>query len=145
MPWWLGYSMVYGIAKMLNSRGNIMIGASVASVPRSTGHVPLLARVLGDCTVLSVIERLAYKPLRRQNEFVLITAIGVSYLLQNLARVGVRPNPMSYFRPSSRPPSISLFDGQLILTGDMLVLTFFTSHHEDGQGDARPSPAARRN
>lgn len=73
----------------------------------------------------------------------LITAIGVSYLLQNLALLVFGPNPMSF--PSFVSiPSISLFDGQLILTGEtivtvlaniiiMLVLTFFTSHTKMGK------------
>ena len=88
----LGYSMVYGIAKMLNfAHGDvIMIGAYIAfCATQYWGMSPLLGVLIAMivCTVLGmVIERLAYKPLRQATSLaVLITAIGVSYLLQNLA------------------------------------------------------------
>ena len=88
----LGYTMVYGIAKMLNfAHGDvIMVGAFVVYTACVTGGLSpffgvLIAVVC--CTLLGVvIERLAYKPLRSAASLaVLITAIGVSYLLQNLA------------------------------------------------------------
>ena len=90
----LGYTMVYGIAKMLNfAHGDIiMVGAYVCFFAMGSFHLPpvvgvLLAVVV--CTVLGiVIERLAYKPLRSAPSLaVLITAIGVSYLLQNGAQI----------------------------------------------------------
>ena len=88
----LGYTMVYGIAKMLNfAHGDvIMIGSYVVFFAfGSAGMNPVLAIVLSMvvCTVLGVvIEKVAYKPLRNAPPLaVLITAIGVSYLLQNLA------------------------------------------------------------
>ena len=88
----LGYTMVYGIAKMLNfAHGDIiMIGAYVAFFALSYFHLPFPVVVLVSiavCTVLGVvIERLAYKPLRQASSLsVLITAIGVSYFLQNTA------------------------------------------------------------
>ena len=88
----LGYTMVYGIAKMLNfAHGDvIMIGAYIAfCATQYWGMSPLLGVLIAMivCTVLGmVIERLAYKPLRQATSLaVLITAIGVSYLLQNLA------------------------------------------------------------
>ena len=88
----LGYTMVYGIAKMLNfAHGDvIMIGSYVVFFAfASAGMNPVLAIVLSMvvCTVLGVtIERVAYRPLREAPSLaVLITAIGVSYLLQNLA------------------------------------------------------------
>lgn len=88
----LGYTMVYGIAKMLNfAHGDvIMVGGFVTYVCVSTmginPWVAIIAAVLS-CTVLGVtIEKVAYKPLRKASPLaVLITAIGVSYLLQNLA------------------------------------------------------------
>ena len=87
----LGYAMVYGIAKMLNfAHGDvIMIGAYVSFVSiYSLGTPPLLALLIAMCvcTILGVvIERLAYRPLRSAASLaVLITAIGVSYLLQNI-------------------------------------------------------------
>ena len=90
----LGYTMVYGIAKMLNfAHGDIiMVGAYVCFF--ATGQFGLspiagvlLAMVV--CTILGmVIERLAYKPLRQATSLaVLITAIGVSYFLQNSALI----------------------------------------------------------
>ena len=89
----LGYTMVYGIAKMLNfAHGDIiMVGAYVALMSMTQAGMPPAAAVLAAvvvCTVLGVvIERIAYKPLRNASSSlaVLITAIGVSYLLQNLA------------------------------------------------------------
>lgn len=90
----LGYSMVYGIAKMLNfAHGDvIMVGGYVAYFALTSYGLPLpIAIVLSIvvCTVLGVvIERLAYKPLRQaSNLAVLITAIGVSYFLQNAAQL----------------------------------------------------------
>ena len=88
----LGYTMVYGIAKMLNfAHGDvIMIGAYVAYVSISTLNLsPFFAVLIAvvTCTLLGIlIERVAYKPLRNSSPLtVLITAIGVSYLLQNIA------------------------------------------------------------
>lgn len=88
----LGYTMVYGIAKMLNfAHGDvIMIGCYVVFTVMSTFHMnPLLSLLVAIvfCTVLGVvIEKIAYRPLRGANSLaVLITAIGVSYFLQNLA------------------------------------------------------------
>ncbi len=88
----LGYTMVYGIAKMLNfAHGDIiMVGAYTVIVAAfQLGMPPVLAALLSIvvCVLLGVlIERLAYKPLRQAPPLsVLITAIGVSYLLQNLA------------------------------------------------------------
>ena len=88
----LGYSMVYGIAKMLNfAHGDIiMVGAFVAYFAISSYHLPVFVAVILSvvvCTVLGVlIEKLAYKPLRQASSLsVLITAIGVSYFLQNSA------------------------------------------------------------
>lgn len=88
----LGYTMVYGIAKMLNfAHGDIiMVGGYTIFLAISSMSCPVwLAVLIGICvcTVLGVtIERIAYKPLRNSSSLsVLITAIGVSYLLQNLA------------------------------------------------------------
>lgn len=89
----LGYTMVYGIAKMLNfAHGDvIMIGAYVVlTVITGAGLPPAAAVLIGIvfCTVLGIlIETIAYRPLLNASSSlaVLITAIGVSYLLQNLA------------------------------------------------------------
>ena len=146
----LGYTMVYGIAKMLNfAHGDIiMVGGYISFCAMNYLGLPSIVGIILAilvCTVLGVvIEGLAYKPLRQASSLaVLITAIGVSYLLQNLALLVFGPNPMSF--PSFVSiPSISLFDGQLILTGEtivtvlaniiiMLALTFFTSHTKMGK------------
>ncbi len=88
----LGYTMVYGICKMLNfAHGDvIMVGAYTLSIAMSTLHFPPFLSILTSmvvCAVLGVlIERIAYKPLRQASPLaVLITAIGVSYFLQSLA------------------------------------------------------------
>ncbi len=88
----LGYTMVYGIAKMLNfAHGDIiMVGGYLIYVFMATNN-PLLAVGLAcvGCLILGVtIEKIAYKPLRGASPLaVLITAIGVSYLLQSLAQI----------------------------------------------------------
>ena len=89
----LGYTMVYGIAKMLNfAHGDvIMVGGYTIFVTLSvTGNpvVSLLAAVIF-CVILGIsIEKVAYKPLRGASPLaVLITAIGVSYLLQSIAQI----------------------------------------------------------
>ncbi len=89
----LGYTMVYGIAKMLNfAHGDvIMVGAyAILSTLTLTGN-PIIAIIVSTvvCTVAGIIiERLAYKPLRGASPLaVLITAIGVSFLLQSIAQL----------------------------------------------------------
>ena len=89
----LGYTMVYGIAKMLNfAHGDIiMVGAYAILVTLNANGHPLLGVVAAVvvCTVVGiVIEKVAYKPLRGASPLaVLITAIGVSYLLQSIAQL----------------------------------------------------------
>ena len=90
----LGYTMVYGIAKMLNfAHGDIiMVGGFTVFTAMSTEWCPVwLSVIIGIivCTLLGVIvEKVAYKPLRNASPLaVLITAIGVSYLLQNVALI----------------------------------------------------------
>ncbi|MBO5317342.1 MAG: branched-chain amino acid ABC transporter permease [Oscillospiraceae bacterium] len=88
----LGYTMVYGIAKMLNfAHGDIiMVGGYLIYVFMATKN-PLIAILLAvvGCVILGVtIEKIAYKPLRGASPLaVLITAIGVSYMLQSLAQI----------------------------------------------------------
>ena len=96
----LGYTMVYGIAKMLNfAHGDvIMVGAYICFFAASRFGLPPLAGILLAmlvCTLLGMtIEKLAYAPLRSAPSLaVLITAIGVSYFLQNLALLLWSPNP----------------------------------------------------
>ena len=123
----LGYTMVYGIAKMLNfAHGDvIMVGGHVSFMAMSSAGLPALPAVLLSvlvCTVLGVvIERIAYKPLRGANSLaVLITAIGVSYLLQNLALLIFGANPKSF--SSVVPlPALSLAEGKLTISGETLT------------------------
>ena len=98
----LGYTMVYGIAKMLNfAHGDvIMVGAYAIMLTLSYTVSPLAAVIASVilCTVLGiVIEKVAYKPLRGASPLaVLITAIGVSYFLQGIAQLffGSQPIPV---------------------------------------------------
>ena len=124
----LGYTMVYGIAKMLNfAHGDvIMIGAyTVLTVMTGMGLNPYLAVVVGmiTCTVLGItIEKVAYKPLRNASSSlaVLITAIGVSYFLQNIALLVFGADP-KFFINFIQVPSLSLAGGQLVITGATIV------------------------
>ena len=144
----LGYTMVYGIAKMLNfAHGDIiMVGAYVCFF--ATGQFGLspiagvlLAMVV--CTILGmVIERLAYKPLRQAPSLaVLITAIGVSYFLQNSVLLLWKSDPKVF---TSVVPGGSLTLGSVNITYVslvtvlscvviMLVLSFFTGHTKMGK------------
>ena len=99
----LGYTMVYGIAKMLNfAHGDvIMVGAYICFFACTKFNLPpivgvILAMIV--CTVLGMtIEKLAYKPLRAATSLaVLITAIGVSYFLQNAALLLFGSQQMAY-------------------------------------------------
>ena len=98
----LGYTMVYGIAKMLNfAHGDIiMVGAYAIMVTLAATVSPLAAIIAAIiiCTILGIcVEKLAYKPLRGASPLaVLITAIGVSYFLQGLAQLvfGSQPKPV---------------------------------------------------
>ena len=145
----LGYTMVYGIAKMLNfAHGDIiMIGGYVSFVAVSSlGLNPWIAMLIAMvvCTLLGVlIERFAYKPMRQATSLaVLITAIGVSYLLQNAALIIWVANPKVYTPIISG--TLNLFGGQLsvsyisLLTVAaciiiMIALTVFTSKSKLGK------------
>lgn len=124
----LGYTMVYGIAKMLNfAHGDvIMIGAYVVlTLMTGAGVNPLLAVLISmaACTILGVaIEKIAYKPLRNAASplAVLITAIGVSYLLQNVALLVFGAGAKS-FTNIIPLPALSLADGELMITGTTIV------------------------
>ena len=123
----LGYTMVYGIAKMLNfAHGDvIMIGAYVAFTAVSGMGMPPVVGVLLSvvaCTVLGVlIERIAYKPLRKASKLaVLITAIGVSYFLQNVALLIYGANTKS-FTSVVTIPALKLMDDKLVISGETIV------------------------
>ena len=122
----LGYTMVYGIAKMLNfAHGDvIMVGGYMTFIFMNSMGMPAIVAVIGAmvvCTVLGmVIERVAYKPLREASSLaVLITAIGVSYLLQNLALIIWGSTPKSF-------PSVVSIDpitmpGGITISGETIV------------------------
>ena len=123
----LGYTMVYGIAKMLNfAHGDvIMIGGYVVFVTVSgMGVNPILAVLISMivCTVLGItIEKIAYKPLRQASPLaVLITAIGVSYLLQNVALLIFGADTKAFTSVVS-VPAIVLADGALTISGETIV------------------------
>lgn len=128
----LGYTMVYGIAKMLNfAHGDvIMVGAYMSyCVTNYLGLHPLVGILVAMvvCTLLGIlIEGLAYKPLRGASSLaVLITAIGVSYFLQNAALLLWGSAPKIFSSVVALDP-IKLFDGRLTVTGEVIV-TILTS------------------
>ena len=145
----LGYTMVYGIAKMLNfAHGDvIMVGGYISFCAMFYLGLPNIVAVLLAvvvCTVLGiVIERLAYKPLRSAPSLaVLITAIGVSYFLQNSALLIWKAAPKVY--PPVVSGSLKLFGGRMsipyvsLLTMAvcliiMVGLTLFTSKTRTGK------------
>ena len=114
----LGYTMVYGIAKMLNfAHGDIiMVGGYAAFCAGTYLGWPVPLAILFSmmiCTILGiVIEKLAYKPLRSATSLaVLITAIGVSYFLQNIALLIWTSNPKAFPNMVNFIPSIVLNKG----------------------------------
>ena len=145
----LGYTMVYGIAKMLNfAHGDvIMVGAYISFCSISYLGMPALPALLLSivvCTVLGiVIEKLAYKPLRNATSLaVLITAIGVSYFLQNAAlliwtsNTKVFPNIFANFGAIKiggvqiAPVTLVTVLANVVI---MLVLTLFTGKTKMGK------------
>lgn len=147
----LGYTMVYGIAKMLNfAHGDvIMVGGFVVFTSMSVVGLPPVVAVLLSvivCTALGIlIEGIAYRPLRNAASplAVLITAIGVSYLLQNLALLIFGANTKS-FTSVVGIPALKLADGALVITGEtivtivsgiiiMIVLVTFVNKTKTGQ------------
>jgi len=123
----LGYTMVYGIARMLNfAHGDIiMVGGFAIFTMVSTLGLPPMVGVLVAiivCTILGVtIEKVAYRPLRGASSLaVLITAIGVSYLLQNIALLVFGSNARQ-FTSVVNVPNLKLADGQLTISGETMV------------------------
>ena len=145
----LGYTMVYGIAKMLNfAHGDvIMVGAYIAFCGMQYWGVPVIPAILiamAVCTLLGItIEGLAYRPLRQATSLaVLITAIGMSYLLQNTALMIWGANPKSF--PTTFINNSSIRLGSLnisvatvitILTSVVIMtaLTLFTAKTKMGK------------
>ena len=123
----LGYTMVYGIAKMLNfAHGDIiMVGAfvcfTIVTSMSGSAVVGVLLSILA-CIVLGVIiEAVAYRPLRGASPLsVLITAIGVSYLLENLALLVFGSNARQFTSVVTLPP-LKLAGGQLSISSVTIV------------------------
>ena len=123
----LGYTMVYGIARMLNfAHGDIIMvgGFAIFTMVSTLGMAPLVGIVTAAavCTVLGVtIEFVAYRPLRGASSLaVLITAIGVSYLLQNLALLIFGSNARQ-FTSVVMVPGLALAGGRLTISGETIV------------------------
>ena len=119
----LGYTMVYGIAKMLNfAHGDIiMVGAYISYFAATSFGIPPAVCILvsmAACTVLGIaIERFAYRPLRSANSLaVLITAIGVSYFLQSIAQI-IWSSSKKSFSVDFSFANITLFGGRLTVDG----------------------------
>ena len=128
----LGYTMVYGIAKMLNfAHGDvIMVGAYAAITAVFSMNLPPLVAVLFSvivCVILGIsIEFLAYRPLRQASPLsVLITAIGVSYLLQNLAQLIFGTEQMAFPNNIINLPTIHM--GEVYIDGITLVTLAVTA------------------
>ena len=123
----LGYTMVYGIAKMLNfAHGDIiMVGAYISFCVTNYLGLPAIVSIVAAmavCTLLGiVIEGLAYRPLRGTSSLaVLITAIGVSYFLQNAAQLIWGEATKSFSSVVTMKP-IHLFNGQIVVTGEVVL------------------------
>ena len=155
----LGYTMVYGIAKMLNfAHGDvIMVGAYICFFALARFDLPAIVAIpaaMAVCTALGMlIERMAYKPLRAAPSLaVLITAIGVSYFLQNAALLLWSSSPKVFpqdvfvkkLADGTTQNGISLFGGQLQVSFVtivtilaciiiMLALTWFTGKTKLGK------------
>ncbi len=124
----LGYTMVYGIAKMLNfAHGDVIMvgGFATFTIVSTLGLSPVLGVLIAViiCTVLGItIEKVAYRPLRSASSSlaVLITAIGVSYLLQNLALLIFGSAPKSFISVVNLP-GLKFANGNITISGETIV------------------------
>ena len=147
----LGYTMVYGISKMLNfAHGDvIMVGGYISFILTMyaglNGWIALVI-AMAVCTVLGIlIERLAYRPLRGTGSLaVLITAIGVSYFLQNSALLIWGANPRVFTSLFKDFNTMHLAGGQITITAEslftivaniiiMIALTLFVGKTKAGK------------
>ena len=146
----LGYTLVYGIAKMLNfAHGDVIMvgGYAVFTAMVTWNWSPWLAMhfAVVVCTLLGItIEKVAYKPLRKASSLsVLITAIGVSYFLQNMALLIFKEKP-KVFTSVVNIPKITLFDGKVVIKGEttaaiitsvviVVALSLFINHTQKGR------------
>ena len=157
----LGYSMVYGILKLLNfAHGDIyMIGAYLgygvfimffadegALIPAAALIVLMLVIAMVGAGFVSVaVERFAYRPLRYAPRIApLISALGVSFILQNMVQITVSPRPLSYGSGTLIPTDSAVFLGdlrvhtsRLLVVGTtlilMLILTYFVQRTRLGR------------
>ena len=132
----LGYTMVYGVLRFINFAHSdvFMLGAFVGWAAVERLHLPTrsfggglaaLALAMAVCAILGVvIEKLAYKPLRNRSTLtVLITAIGVSLLIQNVSQnptIGFGPNPRAF--PELFPARQIHLGGLTVSTNQIVVL-----------------------
>lgn len=140
----LGYTMVYGIAKMLNfAHGDVIMIGGIATyeIMSNVTANPAVAVVVSVvvCTVLGItIEKVAYKPLRRASSLaVLITAIGVSYLLQNIALLSFGTANKSY-TVKALDFSVGIVKGSAIVNITaaliiMIALSLFMKYSKQGK------------
>ena len=117
----LGYTMVYGIVKLLNfAHGDIiMVGGYIALFSLTAFHFPPVVAALltvAGCTLLAIIiEKLAYKPLRNAPRLsLLITAIGISILLQNLAQIAFGAGGIGFPSHVMMPTGVIQMGGVII-------------------------------
>ena len=132
----LGYTMVYGIINLINfAHGEVLmvgaltswtsIGLMQQNLPGAPGWVILILAMLIACTVAAAlnfaIEKIAYRPLRNSPKLApLITAIGVSILLQTLAMIIWKPNYKPY--PTLLPSTPIHIGGAVISPTQILIL-----------------------
>lgn len=126
----LGYTMVYGIAQLINfAHGDIiMVGAFVALFSLTALGLPLpaaaaLAAVF--CALLGILaDKIAYKPLRNSPRIsALITAIGVSLLLENVFLLLFSPNPRPFPNPLSGIPGFNILGKQVSFITAVTIVT----------------------
>jgi branched-chain amino acid transport system permease protein len=144
----LGYTMVYGIAKLINfAHGDIiMVGAYVAYVCIIKLQLPIFVAIIISilaCALLGVIiEKVAYKPLRKASRItLLITAIGVSYLLQSSFRLIFSSNPVTFPQLINLPAikfgainiSSNYYVTFIISVIIMILLDLFVQHSQTGR------------
>ena len=136
----LGYTMVYGIINLINfAHGEVlMIGAMTSwsvmglmqdAYPAAPGGVVLLGAVLCACVVCAClnygIEKIAYKPLRGAPKLApLITAIGISILLQSLAMIIWKPNYKPY---PTLMPSAPVDIGNAVISPTQIMILGVTA------------------
>ena len=132
----LGYTMVYGIIKLINfAHGEVLMVGALTSwtvigllqehVPGMPGWLMLLVSLLAACAVAAAlnfaIEKIAYRPLRDAPKLApLITAIGMSILLQTLAMIIWKPNYKAF--PTLLPADPIDIGGAVITPTQIMIL-----------------------